>query len=75
MSLISTRVVKLDLSEIVHELKRLNNNLEQVFQINKPQLEPGIDFDPDDYSSVLYSDEEEELVEQHVGKMVAGIRV
>lgn len=75
MSLISQRIIKLDVSEIVLELKRLNNTLEQIFQVDRPQAVPGVDFDPDDYSSVLYSNEEDELVQQHVDKLVAGIDI
>lgn len=72
MSLINTRIVQIDLSQIVHELKRLNTNLEEIFQINSPTLEPGRDFDPDDYSSVLYSNEENELIAEHVDKNSIG---
>lgn len=72
MSLINTRIVQVDLSQIVHELKRLNSNLEEIYQINKPTVEPGRDFDPDDYSSVMYTSEEDELVSEQVTKNSIG---
>ena len=72
MSLINTRVVQVDLSQIVKQLERLNNNLEQVFHIDRPDLVPNVDFDPDDYSATLYSDEESELIDQHVRNRIIG---
>ena len=66
MAFLNTRIVQIDLSQIVHELKRLNNNLEEIFQINSPEVVPYRDFDPDDYSSVLYSNEDEELIAEKV---------
>jgi len=73
MALISQRIIKLDVSEIVSELKRLNYNLEKIFQIDSPQIVPDRDFDPDDYSSVSYSDENAELVEQHLANRIGGV--
>lgn len=72
MALINTRVINIDLSQIVHELKRLNSNLEQIYQINAPTVEPGRDFNPDDYSSVLYTSEEDELVSEQISKNSIG---
>jgi len=72
MSLINTRIVKLDVSPIVQELQRLNRNLEEIFQINAPVLVPNEDFDPDDYSSVMYTDEEAELVDEQVRRRILG---
>lgn len=72
MSLFNTQVVQADLSLLVREFQRLNSNLEQIFQINSPEVEPGRDFDPDDYSSVMYSNEEDELIKQHVSKVIPG---
>jgi hypothetical protein len=75
MSLINQRIIKLDVSEIVGELKRLNHNLEQLFQIDKPQAQPYLDFDPDEFSSVSYPDEESDLIQQHMDRHVAGIKI
>lgn len=75
MSLIKTRIVQIDLSQVVSELKRLNNNLEQMFQINAPMLEVGRDFDPDDYSSVMYSSEEAELITERLGHKIIGMDI
>lgn len=72
MSLINTRIIQIDLSQIVHELQRLNDNLEEVFHINRREIVPNVDFDPDDYSSVMYTNEEEELIAEHVGRRVIG---
>lgn len=72
MSLINTRIVQIDLSQIVRQLERLNNNLEEVFSINRPEVVPERDFDPDDYSSVMYSDEDEELINQHIKNRIIG---
>lgn len=75
MSLISRRVINLDVSEIVSELKRLNHNLEQIFQIDSPRAIPGQDFDPDDFSEVLYTSEEDELIQQHLDRRIAGVPI
>ena len=82
MALINQRVMKLDTSEIVAELKgfvaelkRLNYNLENIFHVNAPELVPDRDFDADDFSSVSYSDEVNELVQQHLDKRIGGVRV
>lgn len=75
MALINQRIIKLDVSEIVSELKRLNNNLERIFHVDEPQLTPGVDFDADDYSSVVYSDEDAELVQQHLDNRIGGVMV
>jgi hypothetical protein len=72
MSLINARIVQIDLSQLVHEFQRLNNNLEEVFHIGRKEIIPNVDFDPDDYSSVMYSNEEDELIAQHVNKKVIG---
>lgn len=74
MALINNRTIKLDVSEIVTELRRLNYNLEQIFAVNKPEVVPNRDFDPDDFSSVSYTNEEEELVQQHLNKRIGGIQ-
>lgn len=75
MALINNRTIKLDVSDIVTELRRLNYNLEQIFQVNKTQPIPGQDFDPDEFSMVSYYDEEAELVQQHLDKRVGGVPV
>lgn len=75
MALLNQKIIKLDVSEIVTELRRLNYNLEKIFQVNAPVIEPGRDFDPDDFSSVTYSDEEAELIEQHLNKRIGGFVV
>jgi hypothetical protein len=75
MALISQRIIKLDVSEIVTELKRLNYNLEKIFQVDSKEITPVRDFDPDDFSSVSYSDEVEELVQQHLDKNIGGVRI
>lgn len=73
MALISQRVIKLDVSEIVSELKRLNYNLEKIFQVGQPEVVPDRDFDPDDFSSVSYTDETAELIEQHLANRIGGV--
>lgn len=75
MSLIRVRTIKLDVSELVEEIRKLRMAVEGVLQLDKPVAQPYVDFDPDDYSSVLYSDETKELVQQHLDKRVAGIDV
>lgn len=75
MALINQRIIKLDVSDIVSELKRLNYNLEKIFQVDAPEVVPGRDFDPDEFSSVSYSDEIGELVEQHLNKRIGGVEV
>lgn len=75
MALLSQRIVKLDVSEIVAELKRLNYNLEKIFQINSDKLVPDRDFDADDFSSVSYTDEVEELVQQHLDNRIGGVLI
>jgi hypothetical protein len=74
MAFLSHRTIKLDVSELTSEIKKLREVIENVL-LEKPQLEPGVDFDPDDYSSVLYTNEEEELIKQHMDRRVAGIDV
>ncbi len=75
MALINQRVIKLDVSEIVTELKRLNYNLEKIFQVGAPELVPDQDFDADDFSSVSYYDEEAELIQQHLDKRIGGVQI
>ena len=73
MSFVSTRVVKIDVSGIELQLKRIADALEFGLGIGKPSIEPGVDFDPDDYSSVLYTSEESELIQEKLNRRVAGI--
>ena len=74
MAFLSHRTIKLDVSELTAEIRKLREVIEEVL-LEKPPLQPGVDFDPDDYSSVLYSDEEKELFQQHLNRRVAGIDV
>jgi len=77
VALISQRVIKLDVSEIVAELKRLNYNLEQIFKVDAPQITPD-DFDADEFSSVSYygpKELDQELINQHLDKTIGGVRV
>lgn len=75
MSFISTRVIQIDVSGIELQLKRIADAVENALGIGKPSIEPGVDFDPDDYSSVLYTDEEQELIQERLSRRVAGIDV
>lgn len=74
MAILSHRTIRLDVSEIVTELRRLNHNLEQLFQTNAPKATPE-DFDVDEYCSVSYFNEEQELIDQHIHNTVGGVRV
>lgn len=75
MALINRRIIRLDVSEVVTELKRLNYNLEKIFQIDSPEVVPERDFDPDDFSSVSYTSETDELIQQHLNKRIGGFIV
>jgi hypothetical protein len=55
------------------QLMRIADALESLLE--KPQLVPGPGFDADDYSEVVYTNEEEELVQQHLDKRIGGFVV
>jgi hypothetical protein len=79
MALINQKKIVLDTSSIERELSRIANLLEQVLVAQGVLTdETPIDLeniDPDDYSSVLYTDENEELIQQHLAKRVGGVVV
>jgi hypothetical protein len=68
-----SKITNLNVSGIEYQLSRIATALEAL--IEKPQIQPNIDFDPDDYSEVSYTNEEEELVAQHLSHRIAGIAV
>ncbi len=68
----------LEVSGVEFHLDRIATALEEIVKhlaIGHPQIIPGQDFDPDDFSSVSYSNEEEELIQQHLDKRVGGFVV
>lgn len=75
--LIQGKIVNMDmevLARIELQLTRIADILEHALKY-KPEAIPNVDFDPDDYSGVVYTDEEQELVQQHLNKRIAGIVV
>ncbi len=73
--LFQSKTTKVELEGIEFQLKRIADALESLLNINKPELVPGRDFDPDDFCEVTYSDEEKELVDQHLNKRIGGVEV
>lgn len=73
--LIQSKITNVELAGIEHQLKRIADALEANLGYNRPDVQPGRDFDPDEYSSVSYTDEEAELVQQHLDKRVGGFIV
>lgn len=71
--LIQTKTTNVNLEGIEFQLKRIADILEVAFA--QPNSVPYQDFDPDDYSEVLYVDEEQELIDQHLKKRVGGVVV
>lgn len=68
-----SKITNVELAGIEYQLNRIATALESLLE--KPQIVPGQDFDPDDFSSVSYSDEEEELVQQHLDNRIGGLIV
>lgn len=79
MALINQKKIILDTSGIESKLDRLNYLLEQFMLANNVPINGVPDYleqvDLDDYSSVLYTDEEQIMVEEQVAKRVGGMKV
>lgn len=71
--LFQNKTIKLEVTGIEFQLKRIADALESL--LAKPQIIPGQDFDPDDFSEVVYTDEEQELIDQHLNKRIGGFLV
>lgn len=79
MALFNQRKIILDTSGIEQKLDRLNYLFEQFLIANNISIDgpPTVfeEVDADDYSSVLYSDEQQELVDQHLAKRIGGVQI
>lgn len=79
MPLFNKRTLVLDTSGVEAKLDRLNYLFEQYLIANNIPVD-GVPsdmelVDPDEYSYVFYTDEEQELIQQHLAKRVAGVQV
>ena len=79
MPLISQRIVKLDTSALEQPLSRIAYLLERLCVAQGIPIEDlPVDMeelDADDYSAVVYSNEDAELVQQHLNKRIIGVPV
>lgn len=73
MSFINTRVVQVDLRGVETQLKRIADAMELALSIGKPEAIPYKDFDPDDFSAVIYTNEEDELIQEKLARRIAGV--
>lgn len=71
--LIQTKTTKISLEGIEFQLRRIADALEHI-AYPKPEVTAS-DFDVDEFSTVLYTDEEGELVQQHLDKRIGGVVV
>lgn len=73
--LFQSKITNVELAGIEHQLKRIADALEANLGYGKPDIQPGRDFDPDDFSGVAYTDEEADLIQQHLDKRIGGFVV
>lgn len=79
MALLTQKIIKLDTSGIEEQLSRLNYLLGQLL-VSQGIPVDGVptnmeQIDPDDYSSILYTDETSELIQQHLDKRIGGVQL
>lgn len=71
--LFQSKITNVEVSGIEYQLKRIADALESL--LPKVPIVPERDFDVDDFSSVSYIDEGQELIDQHLAKRVGGFVV
>lgn len=71
--LFQSKITNLEVNGIEFQLKRIADALESL--LAKPEIVPGRDFDPDEFCEVYYTDEEADLIQQHLDKRVGGFVV
>lgn len=71
--LFQSKITNIELQGIEYQLKRIADAIENL--VAKPDVQPNIDFDVDEFSAVSYADEEKELIDQHLGRRIGGVLV